>query len=535
MAAPFLLQTYLSEHVSRRPGKTAVTDGSCSLSYGDLSIVSNRIAHCLKSIGVGRQDRVAICLQRSVQTLPSILGVLKADAIYVPLDYKAPVERWGHILKDARPKALICDSKTIPFAMEVMSMAALTIPILSVSDPAVSQTERVREVISLDVIEDFDLGEPAYLNNENDIAYILYTSGSTGRPKGVIISHRNVKGYIDWAVSHFNITVEDNILGTAPFHFDMSTFDIYCALKSGATLSIADEMTLLFPANLVGFIERQQVTLWKGVASLLMYMSRGGALKAGAMPTLRQVLFAGETLPTKYLIDWMTKYPEKTFYNAYGPTEATGVSTCYRVDCLPDGVHVRIPIGMPRHGTRTLLLADNQTEVLLGEVGEICIAGDGLAKGYLNDPEKTAIAFVPSPLIRNGEKIYKTGDLGRLLPDGNLEYIGRKDRQLKFMGYRIEAGEIEQALLSLPWIKDSAVDLLESKLGPGVLEIAAFWEAEGEVEVQMISAALKKLLPGYMIPKRFIRVEKMPRCDRGKIKLDALKKNYQGYEWKQHG
>jgi acyl-coenzyme A synthetase/AMP-(fatty) acid ligase len=158
-----------------------------------------------------------------------------------------------------------------------------------------------------------------------------------------------------------------------------------------------------------------------------------------------------------------------------------------------------------------------------------------LAKGYLNDPEKTASAFVPSPLNRNGEKIYKTGDLGRLLPDGNLEYIGRKDRQLKFMGYRIEAGEIEQALLSLPWIKDSAVDLLESKLGAGVLEIAAFWEADGEVEVQMISAALKKLLPGYMIPKRFIRVEKMPRCDRGKIKLDALKKNYQGYEWKQHG
>jgi amino acid adenylation domain-containing protein len=532
---PFLLQHYLYDSFYRDPDKTAVTDGGRSISYRELSFSSNSVAHCLQTMGVIRQDRVALFLQRSVDCVISILGILKADAIYVPIDQKVPGERLVFILGDAAPKVLICDSKTISATHVALHSIGVTIPILLLGNESRIPEGIPGKCLDLEKESSFDRIEPSYLNGEDDIAYILYTSGSTGRPKGVMISHRNVKGYIDWAIGHFNITAADNILGTAPFHFDMSTFDIYCALKAGATLCVVDESTLLFPAKLVNFIERQQVTLWKGVASLLMYMSRGGALKAGAMPTLRQVLFAGETLPTKYLIDWMTNFPEKTFYNAYGPTEATGVSTCYQIDCLPAWAHVRIPIGMPRHGTRTLLLADNHTEVLLGEVGEICIAGNGLAKGYLNNPEKTASAFVQSPLILDGERFYKTGDLGRRLPDGNLEYLGRKDRQLKFMGYRIEAGEIEQVLLSIPWVKDAAVDLLESKLGYGVLELVAFWEAEGEIDVLTISAELKKLLPGYMIPKRFIRVEKMPRCDRGKIKLDALKENYQGYEWGQHG
>ncbi len=306
----------------------------------------------------------------------------------------------------------------------------------------------------------------------------------------------------------------------------MSTFDIYCSLKSGATFCIAGEIQSLFPGKLVEFIEQQQVTLWKGVSSLLMYMSRSGVLKQGSMPTLRQVLFAGETLPTKYLIDWMSVFPEKTFYNAYGPTETTGVSTCYLVNSLPEGPHVRIPIGVPRQGTRVFILTDEHVEVPVGEVGELCIAGHGLANGYLNDPEKTARAFVSSSLDGPGERIYKTGDRARLLPDGNLEYLGRKDRQLKFMGYRIEAGEVEHALLSIPQVKDTAVDLVESRLNEGVLELAAFLESDEDIDIALIFSEMKKRLPNYMIPKRFIRVAKLPRCERGKIKRGALMEHH---------
>ena len=519
MADSILLQQYLNGAISRNPQKIAVTDGTSGISYGELSVLSNNICHGLRSMGVARQDRVAICLRRSVHFLPAILGTLKADAIYVPLDHKAPAERLAHIIEDAAPQAVICDKATALSARQAIDISGSRVPIMALC----SEDEVEGEVVGLERIKTFGGKPPVCLNDRDDIAYILYTSGSTGRPKGVMISHANVQAYIDWACSFFNIGEDDRILGTAPFHFDMSTFDIYCALKVSATLCVADEVQTLFPQRLVEFIEQQQVTLWKGVSSLLMYLARAGVLTRGAMPTLRQVIFAGETLPTRYLVDWMTVFPEITYYNAYGPTETTGVSTCYRIESLPQGPHVRIPIGTPRQGIRVLLLTDDQSEVAAGEIGELCIAGQGLARGYLNDSEKTARAFIESPLNRSGERIYKTGDLARLLPDGNLEYLGRKDRQLKFMGYRIEAEEIEQVLLAIPQIKDAAVDLVKSRLNEGVLELAAFCETEEDIDSTLISAELKKKFPSYMIPRRFIRVAKMPRCERGKIKLDALR------------
>lgn len=524
---PFLLQHYLNDQLCRDPEKTAVTDGDRSISYRELSISSNSVAHCLKSMGVLRQDRVGIFQQRSADCVTSILGILKADAIYVPIDQKVPVERLAFIIEDAAPKVIICDSKTISAAHVALSSYGVTIPILVIGNESRIQESILVKFLDLEKENSIDRNEPTYRNDENDIAYILYTSGSTGRPKGVMISHGNVKSYIDWAARKFNVNDWDKILGTAPFHFDMSTFDIFCALKTGATLCIAAEILTLFPEKLVDFIERQQVTLWKGVSSLLMYMARTGALRPGTMQTLKRVLFAGETLPTQYLIDWMTAFPEKTFYNAYGPTEATGVSICYCVDKIPEGPQVRIPIGTPRDETGVLLLSENHAEVPPGEPGEVCISGRGLARGYLNDPVKTGNAFIVNPLNSSGERIYKTGDLARLMPDGNLEYLGRKDRQLKFMGYRIEAGEIEQALLAIPQVKDSAVVLMESKLGEGTPELAAFWEAEGDLDVTMISSELKKRLPTYMIPKRLIRVGKIPRCSRGKIDWQVLKEKYQ--------
>ena len=270
---------------------------------------------------------------------------------------------------------------------------------------------------------------------------------------------------------------------------------------------------------MVQFIEQQRITLRKGVSSQLMYMARTGALKPGIMQDMKQVLFAGETLPTKYLIEWMTAFPEKTFYNAYGPTETTGVSICYQVAAMPSAPDARIPIGEPREGTQVLLLSEALEAVPPDYPGEICIAGNGLARGYLNDPEKTSKAFT----LVNGARIYRTGDLARRLPDGNLEYIGRKDRQLKFMGYRIEAGEIEQALLSIPRVSDAAVDLIESKQNKGIRELVAFWEGSPEITPATIAAELRSRLPVYMIPRQFIRVEAMPRCSRGKIDWVILK------------
>ena len=256
-------------------------------------------------------------------------------------------------------------------------------------------------------------------------------------------------------------------------------------------------------------------------------MARAGSVQKGRMDTLTRVLFAGEELPVRYLADWMSVFPEKLFFNAYGPTEATGVSTCYQIATRPDSGCRRIPIGKARDGARIILLDEEMHPVPTGELGEICITGEGLAKGYLDDPDKTAQFFVKYSNVREGERLYKTGDLGRMLPDGNLEYICRKDRQLKFMGYRIEAGEVENALMSLPEIRETAVRLIESKLGMGVKELVAFLESDQEISIANITSGLKAILPPYMIPKQFIQVERMPRCNRGKIDLDALNNFYQ--------
>ncbi len=520
---PLMVQHYLDAPTLQTPDKVAITDGSREIRYRELSAWSGRLARCLRASGVGHQDRVALILQRAPGSLVAMLGVLKAGAVYVPVDSKAPVERWKQILDDASPSLVLCDSRTLLPAREAMAQAGCAAPVV-----ALCRAGELGEPPPSGVIfweEDCACEEwpPDDHLEETDLAYILYTSGSTGRPKGVMISHRNIRDYIDWGVDCFKITGSDVLLGTAPFHFDMSTFDLYCTLKAGATLCIAGEMLTLFPEKLVTFIEQQKVTLWKGVSSLLMYMARTGVLTPGGMPTLKQVLFAGEPLPAKYLIDWMRIFPEKRFCNAYGPTEATGVSLYYRVEQVPKSPGEAIPIGRPCTGKTVFLLSENNQPVAPGEVGELCIGGAGVARGYLNDLEKTARSFIEPPPGDTCRRFYKTGDLARLLPCGNYDYVGRKDRQLKYMGYRIEAGEVERTLLSFDGVRDAVVDLVETGAGEGVMELVAYLEVEAGIETGTVIENLKTRLPSYMVPRRAIRTGKMPRCSRGKVDLFALR------------
>ncbi|MDG5467428.1 amino acid adenylation domain-containing protein [Deltaproteobacteria bacterium IMCC39524] len=517
-----LVQQYLDLATCEKQSNVAVTDGRTTLSYRDLELYSNRLANGLIACGVKRQDRVAFCLNRSVEVLVVILGILKADAIYVPIDCKAPLDRWQDILADCSPTAVVCDSRNRSETVQLIDKLGSVTPILQLDpecnldgagfgwDSINSRTGKYRD------------HQPSYHNNESDIAYILYTSGSTGKPKGVMISHQNISNYINWAVNYFQINEKDRILGTAPFHFDMSTFDIYCSLKAGGTLCIASEESTLFPKKLVDFVEKEEITLWKGVSSLLLYMAKANVIGKNRMRSLKQIIFAGEPFPTKYLLKWMNEYPEKIFYNGYGPTEATGISLCYRVEQVPKNPQEKIPIGIPCEGTYVTLLAEDNTPVNIGEVGELCLAGLGLSKGYLNDQVKTDAVFVFNDAIGANERIYKTGDLAVLLPCGNYQFIGRKDRQLKFMGYRIEAGEVEHAILSLDGISDAAVILHQSKLYEGATGIIAFVEASGPSTDLRELNRLKNYLPVYMIPKRFIQLDRIPRCNRGKIKYDDL-------------
>jgi acyl-coenzyme A synthetase/AMP-(fatty) acid ligase len=279
---------------------------------------------------------------------------------------------------------------------------------------------------------------------------------------------------------------------------------------------------LLFPSKLVEYAEAEKVTVWKGVSSLLMYLARTGAISRGRLPTLRTILFSGETLHAKYLIEWMRTFPEKTFYNAYGPTEATGISMYYRIDKTPASIDERIPIGKPCENTEVFLLDENYKAVPQGMPGELCIKGVCLSKGYLNDPERTKQVFIDNPLNPGkGERIYLTGDSARLLPDGNYEFIGRRDDQIKFMGYRMELSDIEHALVSINGVRDAGAVLVESE-GIDLKEPVAYVEIDSNTSLASIMQELKNRLPHYMVPKRLCQIEHLPRTDRGKIDKMAL-------------
>jgi len=337
----------------------------------------------------------------------------------------------------------------------------------------------------------------------------------------VVITHGNILSYIDWAVDSFDLTERDVILGTAPFHFDMSVFDIYGALAAGARFCIASDFLMMFPVKLVEYIEACGVTVWKGVSSLLMYMARTGVLEPGRMPTLRWVLFGGETLATQYLKQWMETYPEKQYCNAYGPTEATGISLYHKVQRIPQDAGERIPIGIPCDGTRAVVLGEDGEVLVPGEVGELCLGGPCLSSGYLNDPEKTAKAFVVEAGGNSTDRLYRTGDLAYVDPRGIYQFVGRLDDQVKVMGYRVELGEIEHALLSLDPIRDGAVILADDP-NTRLTELVAFVEAETEVDGASIITRLADVLPQYMVPKRVVQLERIPRGPHGKVDRRAL-------------
>jgi amino acid adenylation domain-containing protein len=518
----YLLQHSIDKWQKHTADRIAVICNDRHLTYQHLFLSSNRLAHCLKRNGIERQDRVAICLKRSINIIISIVGILKADAIYVPIDPKTPSNRFKVIMDDCGPKSIICDSETVDSVLSALEDLPFKPLIIIMNYRNNRPISKKGNFIFLDEIDKQDDNIPEYKNIDTDIAYILYTSGSTGKPKGVVISHLNIINYINWAVECINITSNDNILCTAPFHFDMSTFDVYCTLTTGATLVIVPENFLLFPVQLLNLIEDKQITIWKAISSLLTYLVKTGSLQADRIPTLRKIIFAGEIFPTKHLIQWMKTYPDKHYYNAYGPTEATGISTYYRVDKVPDDPQKPIPIGKACANSDVFLLKDDDSLAKTGEIGELCIRGAGLSGGYWNDMEKTDKVFVRNPLSKiPGDKIYRTGDLGKLADDGNIEFIGRKDFQIKYMGYRIELAEIENALLSINNIDGAAVILSDSN-NIGIPEMIAFFEARKEINIAGVRSRLSSLLPPHMVPQHIIRLDTLPRNDRGKIDRQIL-------------
>jgi amino acid adenylation domain-containing protein len=496
------VQHYVQQHARETPEKIALQGGSDALTYAELDSVSNQIAHCLRGAGVARRGRVIVSMARSPRSVCAMLGILKADAAYVPLSPSQPAPRSRRILQDCEPSAVLCDAAGVrslaPLAREVTPSARII------------------------VLGEHDLGAytreaPPSANIDHDLAYILYTSGSTGQPKGVMISHANIRHYIEWAADFLAIRADDEILSTAPFEFDMSTFDIYAAQKAGATLHIIPDELVIFPAAVLDFMEERAITLWKGASSLLSHLEKLGTLEPHRVPRLRSVLFGGDRLPTRTLMKWMEVFPEKRFYNAYGPTEATGVSGCCFIATRPTDPRGHIPIGTPRTNSEFLLLDEDGRVVPQGGEGELCIRGAGVSAGYWRDEEKTRRAFFAD--AETGARVHRTGDLAFQSSDGRYHLVGRKDDQVKLRGYRVTLGEIAAELSSLDEVKDVAVLLTAAEQEP---EVVVFVELAQSVSVADVVKLLKGRLPHYMQPKHVVQVESIARNERGKPDRAAL-------------
>ena len=494
-----IITDYLEETTIKFPDKLAVTDGRRALTFAELRAEARRAASELIRRRIFHQP-VAILLEQSVESIVSMLGSAYSGNFYTIIDAKMPIPRMKKIFETLEPALVITDKRL------AIKCAELQIDCITVD-----------ELIARPLDEPL-LERTARKINCMDILYVLFTSGSTGVPKGVTIGQRSAMEYTEWVADTFNVDENDIIGNQAPFHFDNSVLDIFQMLKTGATLHIIPRGAFMFPARLLEYIAENRINMIFWVPSILVSVANMDILDEIDVSCLKKILFAGEVMPIKQLNLWRRKLPKALFANLYGPTEITVDCTYYILDReFSDGES--LPIGIPCHEGDVLVLNAEDRAVEGTEQGELCVRGSCLSYGYYNNPEKTTEAFVQNPIEDYPELIYRTGDLVHYNERGELMFDGRKDFQIKHMGYRIELGEIETAASSLDGIDE--VCCLYDKSAEKIVMCYVGGKAFGE-----LAGRLATLLPRYMLPSRYERLDSMPHNANGKIDRKLLKEQF---------
>ena len=479
-----------------------------SISYQDLEGYAATIHSALEICGVAPGDRVGLCIAKTIDTLASVFGVLKAGAAYVPVDYSSPPSRNAYVFDNCAANAIVVEPDRAD-ALEAEldgTWSRHTFPSHGENAPGyvVLVPERRRE---------------SNATVPTDLAYILYTSGSTGRPKGVMHSHSAALAFIDWCSEELQPIAMDRFSSHAPFHFDLSILDIYLSIKHGASVVLIGSEVGKQPRTLAEIIEAQRITIWYSTPSILRMLVEYGDLASIDASSLRTVIFAGEVFPIKHLRNLMKTLPEPTYYNFYGPTE-TNVCTYYRVErqLEPDRA-TPLPIGKVCSGDLLLVIDDDGCVVGPSERGELIATGGSVMLGYWNNPERNAKAFVSI----NGEKWYRTGDIVRQDETGDYIYVGRRDRMVKRLGYRVELGEIEAAINRHPSISEAAV--IANSNDDGDTSILAFvsWSDEQPFSVLRMKQFCAQYIPLYMMPNEFKTLESLPKTSTDKLDYQRLK------------
>ncbi len=514
------LHQLLDASVQARPHHSAVEeDNGATIRYQELMVLSDRLRDRLHHAGVRPGDRVGIYLQKSVDAVAAIFGILKSGAAYVPVDPGAPTARNAYILNDCTVKVVVIEKGFAERLRSAFDGNGETIPFLMLEGSggghALSQT-----------LNDLQAKDPAPATESvavslDDLAYILYTSGSTGKPKGVMLSHRNAISFIDWCSEVLKPDENARFSSHAPLHFDLSILDLYVPLKHGATLVLIGAEIGKDPIRLAALIAEKRITNWYSTPSILSMLAQYGRLPQHDFTALRIVLFAGEVFPIKHLRALKTLLPAPGYFNLYGPTE-TNVCTYYEIPhhILDERIHP-FPIGKVCSHFQALVVDEQGQEVRVGQEGELCINGAGVMQGYWNLPERSANAFL---IDSAGQRWYKTGDVVVEEAGGNYTYVGRRDRMVKKRGYRVELGEIEAGLYRHPAVKEAAVIALsDSETGVRIKAFLSCNDAAHRPSQIELKRFCVENLPAYMIPDLFSFLESLPKTSTDKIDYQKLK------------
>lgn len=516
-----LLQQFVTSQAEQRPGSNAIVLLDNRLSYGELEQRSNQLARLLRDAGCQRGDRVGFLIPKSPAAIISILGILKADCTYVPLDPSSPAPRLAKIIEACQPRFILGGGKVQNLLDELRQSHKISVGWM---ESTKITGNNFRAEFSVDDLSSYNSSPRDYQNKISDPAHILFTSGSTGQPKGVVITHSNVIHFIDWAVKYFGTKSSDRISSHPPLHFDLSTFDLYGTLSVGAELHLVPSELNLVPHKMAEFIRASELTQWFSVPSALNFMAKHDVVKQNDFPALERLLWCGEVFPTPALRYWMQKLPRVTFTNLYGPTEATIASSYYTVPTCPTDEQASIPIGTGCAGEELLVLNEALQPMPTGEIGDLYIRGVGLSPGYWQDEEKTNAVFLQNPNLPD-DRIYKTGDLAYAGADGLVYFQGRADSQIKSRGYRIELGEIETALNALGLTEECAVVATSSVGFEGATICCAFVPLNGATPAKL-KTQLSKSLPNYMLPAQWLQHERLPKNANGKIDRRLLREQF---------
>ncbi|MCA1726892.1 MAG: amino acid adenylation domain-containing protein [Actinobacteria bacterium] len=513
-----VLHHYLEEAARHRPDHPAIVLDGRTATYAELDDRANRIAAALANAGVRRGERVAVFAPKSVETVAALYGVMKAGAAYVPIDPSSPTLRAGFIARDCDVRAVVADPEHAAAIWPELATREVRLCLLTDGGDAEQGWAETAAIAELPGPAGAELPEAV----DADLAYILYTSGSTGEPKGVMLTHRNAMTFVEWAFDALGLREDDRFSSHAPFHFDLSVFDLFACAKAGGTLYPVPPDIAFMGASMAEFIGANALTVWYSVPSALMLLVTQGGVDAAGLSTLRQIVFAGEVFPTPYLRRFAALVPGAGLHNWYGPTE-TNVCTYHVVRDVPASDDP-IPIGRACENYHCFAVTPAGLEAGVGEEGELYVRGSGVMQGYWGHPDRTAEALVPDPLGRYADRCYRTGDLVVLQDDGGFRFLGRRDHQIKTRGYRVELGEVEAAVYAHDAVREAVVVAVpDERIGHALVAFVVTHEG-----AELSPAALKKhvseRLPRYMVPGTVRFSDELPKTSTGKIDRQSLTK-----------